>query len=42
MPKIPDGYQKQYIMNEDGKAYDVYYNPTEKDPIKAYIKVEIK
>ena len=39
---IPKGYEKHYIMNDDTKSYDVYYNPNEKDPLKAYIKVEIK
>ena len=42
MPKIPDGYQKHFIINDDGKAFDVYYNPKEKDVSKAYLKVEVK
>ena len=40
--KIPDGYEKHYIMNDSDKVYDVYYNPKEKDVSKAYIKVEVK
>ena len=40
--KIPDGYDKCYIINEDGKVFDVYYNPNEKDSLKAYMKIEIK
>ena len=40
--KIPDGYQKHFIINDDGKTYDVYYHPKEKDPLKAYLKVEVK
>ncbi len=43
MPKeIPKGYEKLFIMNDDGKVYDVYYNPTEKDSLKAYLKIEVK
>mgnify|MGYP001616065151 CR=1 FL=1 len=40
--KIPDGYEKHFMDKQDGKVFDVYYNPKEKDPIKAYIKVEVK
>ena len=40
--KIPDGYEKQYMFTENNKAYDVFYNPKEKDVSKAYIKVECK
>jgi len=40
--KIPDGYEKHYIINENGKVFDVYYNPKEKDPLKAYLKVEVR
>ncbi len=35
--KIPDGYEKCYTL-EDGS--DVYYNPKEKDSLKAYLKIE--
>jgi hypothetical protein len=42
MPKIPDGYEKHYIMNDGVKVFDVYYNPKEIDSSKAYIKVEVK
>ena len=42
MGKIPDGYHKQFIMNDGDKVFDVYYNPNEKDSLKAYIKVEVK
>ena len=40
--KIPDGYQKHFIITEDSKVYDVYYNPNEKDSLKAYLKIEVK
>ena len=40
--EIPKGYQKHYIMNDNDKVYDVYYNPDEKDNLKAYLKVEVK
>ena len=36
--KIPDGYVKCYTDDK----YDVYYNPNEKDSLKAYIKIEVK
>ncbi len=36
--KIPEGYEKCYSVDN----YDVYYNPKEKDSIKAYIKIEVK
>ena len=42
MPKIPDGYEKHFIINDDNKIFDVYYNAKEKDVSKAYIKVEVK
>ena len=42
MGKIPDGYEKHFIINDDNKTYDVYYNPHEKDANKAYLKVEVK
>ena len=35
--KIPDGYIKCYTL-EDGSV--VYYNPKEKDSLKAYLKIE--
>lgn len=35
---IPKGYEKHYMVVEDGVTFEVYYNPTEKDPLKAYIK----
>ena len=37
--KIPDGYDKCYVL-EDGST--VYYNPKEKDSLKAYLKIEDK
>lgn len=40
--KIPDGYEKHFIISDNGKTFDVYYNPKEKDSLKAYIKVEVK
>ena len=42
MGKTPDGYEKLFIMNDGGKIFDVYYNPKEKDSLKAYIKIEVK
>lgn len=42
MPKIPEGYEKHYMMIDGSKVYDVYYNPKEKDSLKAYIKIEVK
>lgn len=42
MPKIPEGYEKHFMITEESKVYDVYYNPKEKDPLKAYLKVEVK
>lgn len=43
MPKeIPKGYEKCYMFVEDGKTVEVYYNPNEKDSLKAYIKIEVK
>ena len=38
MSNIPKGYDKCYMAFEDGKTVEVFYNPTEKDPLKAYIK----
>jgi thioredoxin-like negative regulator of GroEL len=35
---IPKGYVKAYMVFEDGKPVEVFYNPEEKDPLKAYIK----
>jgi hypothetical protein len=40
--KIPDGYEKHFMINDDKKVFDVYYNPNEKDSLKAYIKIEVK
>lgn len=40
--KIPDGYDKLFIMNDSNKVYDVYYNANEKDSLKAYMKIEVK
>ena len=40
--KIPDGYEKHFMINDNGKVFDVYYNPKEKDSIKAYMKIEVK
>ena len=40
--KIPDGYLKHYTINEDSKVFDIYYNPNEKDSLKAYLKIEVK
>ena len=37
--KIPEGYEKCYALDD---KCDVYYNPKEKDSIKAYIKIEVK
>ena len=42
MGKIPEGYEKHYMITDNGKVYDVYYNPKEKDSLKAYIKIEVK
>jgi len=42
MTKVPEGYLKHFMITEDSKVYDVYYNPNEKDSLKAYIKVEVK
>lgn len=36
--KTPSGYEKCYMVVEDGKTVEVFYNPKEKDPLKAYIK----
>ncbi len=38
---IPKGYQRCFMSTEDGKAFITYYNPTEKDSLKAYIKKEV-
>lgn len=35
-------YIKHYTVTEDGKVFDVLYNPKEKDASKAYKKVEVK
>lgn len=43
MPKdIPKGYEKHFMINDDGKVFDVYYNPNEKSTDKAYLKIEVK
>ena len=39
--KIPEGYDKCYTVEDNGKKYDVYYNSTEKDSLKAYLKIEV-
>ena len=39
---IPSGFEKCYMFSDNGKVFDVFYNPKEKDPLKAYIKVEVK
>ena len=38
--KVPTGYEKCYSIVEDGKTFEVFYNPKEKDSLKAYIKKE--
>ncbi len=40
--KIPEGYEKLFIMNDNDKVFDVYYNPNEKSSLKAYLKIEVK
>jgi len=35
---IPKGYIKAYMAVEDSKTVEVFYNPIEKDSLKAYIK----
>ena len=40
--KIPDGFEKHFMINDNGKVFDVYYNPKEKDSLKAYLKIEVK
>lgn len=35
---IPKGYVKAYMVFEEGKTVEVFYNPVEKDCSKAYIK----
>lgn len=41
-----ESVSKDFILNckfqEDGKFYELWYNPTEKDCIKAYFKKEVK
>ena len=37
--KIPEGYEKCYTLDDKS---EVYYNPNEKDSLKAYIKIEVK
>ena len=39
---IPKGYEKLFMITDDKRVYDVFYNPKEKDPIKAYLKIEVK
>lgn len=36
--KVSDEYQKCYMVVDDGKTIEVFYNPNEKDPLKAYQK----
>lgn len=38
---IPTGYKKHFMITENGKVFDVYYNPNEKDSLKAYLKIEV-
>jgi hypothetical protein len=38
--KVPTEFEKCYLIVEDGKTFEVFYNPTEKDSLKAYIKKE--
>lgn len=40
--KIPNGYEKHYMITEDKHVFDIYYNPQEKDVSKAYLKIEVK
>ena len=37
--KIPEGYIKCGSLDD---KHDIYYNPNEKDSLKAYIKIEVK
>ena len=39
--KIPEGYIVHYTIEEEGKPVLVCYNPVEKDPTKAYKRVEV-
>ena len=39
---IPKGFIKNCTFQEDGKTFELYYNPTEKDATKAYIKKEVE
>jgi len=38
--EIPKDFVKCSSFVEDGKKFTLYYNPKEKDPLKAYIKKE--
>jgi hypothetical protein len=39
--EIPKGFIKNCTFQEEGKTFELYYNPTEKDATKAYIKKEV-
>jgi len=38
--EIPNGFVKCSSFTEEGKKFTLFYNPKEKDPLKAYIKKE--
>ena len=40
--KIPDNYILNNIIREDGKSFEMWYDPVCKDIKKSYIKREIK
>lgn len=37
-----DGFMKVSMWVEDGKTVELFYNPKEKDPLKAYRKEVVK
>jgi len=38
--ELPKDFIKCSTFEENGKKFTLYYNPIEKDPLKAYIKKE--